>query len=796
MVMLTNVIWISSRENNDIVKEYLKELESSKYYKINLYNSIEESLNKIKNIRFEETIIVVDGNIYIKFIEIFQKNINNIYIIPKIIIFTENKDEFINKNKEYEKIINHPFYNSGGIKTDINEINQFILNPICKKKLIINREDDKLLSFEYIDCKEKLLLPIFYKTLIEISPNDNIEQFTKLLCNKYYNKSNDLDTILNSLKSVSDIPIELLSKYYTRIYTDQDSKFYSDINKDLRENKKDNYISYIKVLYEGVKLKSLPLSKDKILYRGSLLLNKEIEKIKKYLNNKIENLPGAIIFSKSFLSFSKDEKVAKYFLNLNENKNKEFSKVLFILEKDENIDNSLSTHADIEELSYFDEKEVLFFPFSSFEIKNINEKIDNNEKVYEIKLLYLGKYIKDIKKDINEKGNIIIPNTEFKKEIIKLGLIKPEIINKRNNTKKLIEKYEEYKEEIINNKNENNNVGDIIKKIERNEIRKINNINNRKTISSIKEINNNNMNKNNEKNTMKRLINIFENNNNENKNENIKVFENKKFNKNKENKNEYKIEIKNEVKNNNIEKLIEKNKQNENNILNNMNMNNMNNKNNMNNMNIYSLNNKDRLQNEYNDLYFNGIPDIGYIIKDLNQRERETFLIWNWDLTNFYLNSGIDTGFTLSLINNNLYEWKFTLKGPKDSPYSGGFFYLKATFPKDYPLESPEICFITPIYHLQVNYCKIPIEGAKQLGHISNPILNCWKSETKMKEVIASIFVLFFLDNPDCPYGFDRAKLYRNNNSLFRKRIQYFIKKYASTHEYKEYSKWDFSCPE
>ena len=123
-------------------------------------------------------------------------------------------------------------------------------------------------------------------------------------------------------------------------------------------------------------------------------------------------------------------------------------------------------------------------------------------------------------------------------------------------------------------------------------------------------------------------------------------------------------------------------------------------------------------------------------------------------------------------------------------------FYLKATFPKDYPLESPEICFITPIYHLQVNYCKIPIEGAKQLGHISNPILNCWKSETKMKEVIASIFVLFFLDNPDCPYGFDRAKLYRNNNSLFRKRIQYFIKKYASTHEYKEYSKWDFSCPE
>ena len=217
---------------------------------------------------------------------------------------------------------------------------------------------------------------------MEITSNDNIEEFTKLLCNKYKNKSNELDIILNSLKSVSDIPIELLCKYYTRIYTDNDSYFYSDINKDLRENKRNNYLSYIKVLYEGVKLKSLPLSNDKILYRGSILLNKEIEKIKNYLNNKIENLPGAIIFSKSFLSFSKDKNIAKYFLNLNENKNKEFNKVLFILEKDDNIDYSLSTHADIEELSYFDEKEVLFFPFSSFEINNINEINDNNEKIY------------------------------------------------------------------------------------------------------------------------------------------------------------------------------------------------------------------------------------------------------------------------------------------------------------------------------------------------------------------------------------------------------------------------------
>ncbi len=87
-------------------------------------------------------------------------------------------------------------------------------------------------------------------------------------------------------------------------------------------------------------------------------------------------------------------------------------------------------------------------------------------------------------------------------------------------------------------------------------------------------------------------------------------------------------------------------------------------------------------------------------------------------------------------------------------------------------------------------------EGAEKLGHICISILNQWKPETKLKEVIATIFGLFYWDNPDSPYGLERADIYRENNSLFRKRIKYFIKKYAFTNEYKEYSEWDFSISE
>ena len=52
-----------------------------------------------------------------------------------------------------------------------------------------------------------------------------------------------------------------------------------------------------------------------------------------YLKNKKEGLPGSIVFSKSFLSFSKIEKEAKKYIR---NTDKNFSKVLFILEKKDN----------------------------------------------------------------------------------------------------------------------------------------------------------------------------------------------------------------------------------------------------------------------------------------------------------------------------------------------------------------------------------------------------------------------------------------------------------------------------
>ena len=472
MVVISNVIWIDFIVDNEENSRYLEELKTYFFFKVKYFKNVDEAINKIKKIKFEETNIIVSGRLYFEFIEKFKENLKDICVIPRIIIFTRNKEKLIENNKEFNYLLNHPFYNLGGIITSFDDVKKFLLKKINKKNLI--RNDEGQLAFEYIDCKEKLGLPLFYKSLIEVTPKDKINSFTDYIYNKYSNKSESIKLLLDSIKDVDDIPIELLSKYYARLYTaesENNNSFYSEINKDLRLNKKDNYLPYIKALYEGIKVKSLSLCSNNQLYRGTYLLKNEIEKIKEYLNKKIKDLPGAIVFSKAFLSFSKEKTIAENFLDNNSNNN-DLCKVLFVLEKDDNIDYSLGTHADIEKLSFYpNEREVLFFPFSSFEIKEIKEKIINNENRYIIKLLYLGKYLKELEKDKKYIQNEnIIADSEFKKQIIDSGLIKQ---NKITNNKQLFQKYKEYKSKIkIDKKNiihesKNHHYNEPIKKIKK-----------------------------------------------------------------------------------------------------------------------------------------------------------------------------------------------------------------------------------------------------------------------------------------------------------------------------------------
>ena len=403
---MKNVIWIDQNVYNEENSGYFKLLKAMDSLKVSLFINTNDAIDYLKNIKFEETNIIISGRLYDEFIENFKENVLDMYVAPKIIVFTNNAQKIIINNKENKNICGI-FSNFEGTKAMFKEIEQLPINQnritlgyypkfvllkndiinsntsyfLSEKQKIINSNDMLQLTFEYIDSKEKLMLPMFFKSLIEGISEENMNNYTKELFGSYSEKDNKIKRLLGSIEPISNIPIEILSKYYARLYTIE-SDFYRNLNKDLGTNKIDKYLPFIKTLYEGVKLKSLSLASENILYRGSKISNLEIKKIKNYLKNKINGLPGSIVFCRTFLSFSKDKNKAEFFLGL-KNENKNLSKVFYTIEKDDTIGFNLSTHGDIEKISYFpNEKEVLFFPFSSFEVKEIKETVINYEKVY------------------------------------------------------------------------------------------------------------------------------------------------------------------------------------------------------------------------------------------------------------------------------------------------------------------------------------------------------------------------------------------------------------------------------
>ena len=298
------IIWLDKEIYNEENQEYVKEIEKLEYKKLRLFEKVSEAIDYMKSIQFEETKIIISGRLFSEFINTFKANILDICFIPKIIIFTGNKQRFLGYNEDYEKIENK-FYTFGGIATIIDEIIDFLnkkYNYIINDLFFIsqmNQNDsnnnsisiidheskeiknnlDVQLTFEYIDSKEKLILPLTFKALIDKMSNENMEEYTKFLYNIYSKESKNIKNLLEQILVMKSVPIEILAKYYARLYT-YESNIQKEINKDLRMNKIDKYKSYIKTFYEGVRLRSLNLSEDIELYRVGNLSNNEINKKK------------------------------------------------------------------------------------------------------------------------------------------------------------------------------------------------------------------------------------------------------------------------------------------------------------------------------------------------------------------------------------------------------------------------------------------------------------------------------------------------------------------------------------
>ena len=422
------VIWFDELINDDYNQDCFKQLKTI-FINLKGYQSLDEGFENFYKSDFQIIFVIISGKLFGRYIEKLKVNINKIINIPYTYIFTSLyfKEILLNKSPDKEHIlsydtmisVNDGFYNPGGVFDDFDELlyeMKLIMGKIDSNINIQQRIREKnnydyegVLTFEYLEKEEDLLAPTLYKDII------TNEKITEENCKKFHNyilsfNEGELNYLIKNLRLFKHIPFEILSKYWARFYT-VESDFYKSLNNKLMKSViKDNFKTYINMLYTGVKINSLNSSSEHFLFRGSLINKIEIDKIKNFKN--LGNFSNVVVFSKAFLSFSEiKEEAEKYYGEADNTK----VVCLFILEN--NSINSHESNANIQNFSsYSAEKEVLFFPGSSFIIKDIKD-IDNNK--IEIILNYNGKFKEEyslVYQD-EEKINNLINENELTKNI-------------------------------------------------------------------------------------------------------------------------------------------------------------------------------------------------------------------------------------------------------------------------------------------------------------------------------------------------------------------------------------------
>eukprot|EP00118_Oscarella_pearsei_P023373 m.279389 g.279389 ORF g.279389 m.279389 type:complete len:667 (+) comp40623_c0_seq3:1198-3198(+) len=95
--------------------------------------------------------------------------------------------------------------------------------------------------------------------------------------------------------------------------------------------------------------------------------------------------------------------------------------------------------------------------------------------------------------------------------------------------------------------------------------------------------------------------------------------------------------------------------------------------------------------------------------------------------------------------------WRMLLVGPDDTPYARGVFILYTKFPNDYPQSAPEMRFITPIYHCNIN----------SNGRICHSVFERnYTTDTSVRTIIDCLYGLLLEPEPDDPLDSTLAEEY------------------------------------
>ncbi|KAJ2490866.1 E2 ubiquitin-protein ligase peroxin 4 [Coemansia sp. RSA 2050] len=120
----------------------------------------------------------------------------------------------------------------------------------------------------------------------------------------------------------------------------------------------------------------------------------------------------------------------------------------------------------------------------------------------------------------------------------------------------------------------------------------------------------------------------------------------------------------------------------------------------------------------------------------------------------------------------SILRWRAVLRGPRDSPYEGGYFELHISVPEQYPIRPPTLTFVTPVCHPNVHF---------ETGEICLDILKTqWSPAWTLMSTCLAVQVLLANPEPSSPLNCDVANLLRCGDDIgYKSLVNLYTRMYA-----------------
>lgn len=129
----------------------------------------------------------------------------------------------------------------------------------------------------------------------------------------------------------------------------------------------------------------------------------------------------------------------------------------------------------------------------------------------------------------------------------------------------------------------------------------------------------------------------------------------------------------------------------------------------------------------------------------------------------------------------NFFEWEALISGPEDTPFGGGVFQAKLSFPHDYPLSPPKMKFTSDVFHPNIyadgRVCIsiLHAPGDDPMGYETSA--ERWSPVQSVEKILLSVVSMLAEPNDESPANVDASKVWRENREEFNRMADECVRK-------------------